>query len=327
MTEHHEQLILKYLQGTISASEQQELNAWMQASDENKKLVNDFVWMWKAGKSRIDTPDFHTSAEWHRIEKAIGQGQTKQAQSIQFFGYATPLKIAASIAVIAVFSWIIYSVVFRHETTLKQSGEEMVAVTLPDGSTAWLNHHSRLAYPDNFSKRSRTVLLSGEAFFEVKPDSEKPFIVQTKKARVKVVGTSFNVRAFEETAETEVFVVTGRVNFSNRRDKQGITLRPGEMAVTENNTIVRLGNEELNTLAWKEKRLIFKKSSLSRVVNNLETYFKIDIEIKNENVAGCRFTGTFDQPTLEEVIEALSISLDLTIVKKGDIYVVDGDGC
>ena len=85
MTEHHEQLILKYLQGTISASEQQELNAWMQASDENKKLVNDFVWMWKAGKSRIDTPDFHTSAEWHRIEKAIGQGQTKQAQSIQFF--------------------------------------------------------------------------------------------------------------------------------------------------------------------------------------------------------------------------------------------------
>jgi ferric-dicitrate binding protein FerR (iron transport regulator) len=88
-----------------------------------------------------------------------------------------------------------------------------------------------------------------------------------------------------------------------------------------------LTSDDSNILAWKEKRLIFQKSPLNSVAKNLEAYFKIDIEIMNEDIGRCRFTGSFDQPTLEEIIEALSVSLDLTIVKKDDTYVVDGNGC
>ena len=85
--------------------------------------------------------------------------------------------------------------------------------------------------------------------------------------------------------------------------------------------------ESQNVLAWKEKQLIFKRSSLSTVIKNLETYFRIDMEIRNEDISRCRFTGSFSEPTLEEIIEALSVSLDLNIIKKDDIYIVDGNGC
>jgi ferric-dicitrate binding protein FerR (iron transport regulator) len=220
-------------------------------------------------------------------------------------------------------------IVFSHETIFKESGETMTQVMLPDGSTVWLNKNSRLAYHDDFNKENRTVILAGEAFFEVIADRQKPFVVQTPQARVKVLGTSFNVNTYAgESKTTEVFVVTGIVNFSNNKGaNEGIDLKAGELAAASNNTVMLLTSDDSNILAWKEKRLIFQKSPLNSVAKNLEAYFKIDIEIMNEDIGRCRFTGSFDQPTLEEIIEALSVSLDLTIVKKDDTYVVDGNGC
>jgi transmembrane sensor len=326
MSELHEQLILKFFAGTVTPEEQQALDAWMQESEENKKLVNDFSLMWQAGNHKIEEPDFDKTAEWKKLEAAITR-EPKKAKEVKFYSYSTALRVAASVGVIMVFSWVLYIVVFSHETILKESGDVTMQISLPDGTEVWLNRNSKIAYHDNFNKTDRTVILTGEAFFEVKPDTSKPFIVQTTQARVKVLGTSFNVQAYEASAATEVFVVTGLVNFCNIREEKGINLKPGEMAVTNSNTVVVLNDDHSNTLAWREKRLTFKKTSLNTVVENLEHYFKINIEIKNQNIVQCRFTGSFDQPTIEEIIEALSVSLDLTIVKKDDIYVIDGDGC
>ena len=328
MTDYQEQLILRLLNGTISPDEHRTLSAWMNESEENKKLVNDFTWMWKASKDQLEGVGFETGEEWKKFERSSGQQHVERAKEIKFYSYSNGLKIAASITVIALFSWVLYLIFFSHQRIFKESGDTMVQLDLPDGSEVWLNHDSRVAYQDDFNSDTRTVTLTGEAFFEVKSDPQKPFIIETNNARIKVLGTSFNVRAYGGPNSTEVFVATGLVNFSNINNKEGINLKPGETAATKNNTVLMLEPvESQNVLAWKEKQLIFKRSSLNTVIKNLETYFRIDMEIRNEDISRCRFTGSFSEPTLEEIIEALSVSLDLNIIKKDDIYIVDGNGC
>lgn len=330
MTNFHEQLILKFLHGTISSDESEALNKWLEESLENKKLADDLELLWKSAKTKEPSDDFQTQEEWSKLEATISTTSAPRQKEITLNRKVEWLKIAASITLIAVFAWLLYLVVFSRETILKESQEEIVQLLLPDGSKIWLNHHSRLAYQEDFNEKDRIVKVSGEAFFEVRKDATKPFLIQTAHAQIKVLGTSFNVQAYESTNATEVFVTTGLVSFSSLKTQvQDIKLGPGETGtLAKNENVPVLHKEEnSNALAWKEKRLIFKKSSLNTVVENLEVYFKIDIKINNKKILHCRFTGSYDQPTLEEIIEALSVSLNLTISKHGNAYLIDGEGC
>src|SRR5688572_3683805 len=137
MTDYQEQLILKLLNGTISTDEHRTLSAWMDESEENKKLVNDFTWMWKASKDQSEEVGFETGDEWRKFELAIGQKHVERVKEIKFYSYSNGLKIAASISVIALFSWILYLSFFSKQTILKESGDTMVKLDLPDGSGVW----------------------------------------------------------------------------------------------------------------------------------------------------------------------------------------------
>jgi transmembrane sensor len=328
MTDHHEQLILKSLQGTISSDEQAVLTQWLNESLENKKLADDLKLLWKSAEVKETGGDFQTQGEWSKLEAVIDTVKSPHKEIAVGTG-AGWLRIAASITFVSVLGWLLYLIVFSSETIITETQEEMVQLALPDGSKVWLNHDSRLVYQEDFNEADRIVRMYGEGFFEVKKDAAKPFVIQTTHAQIKVLGTSFNVKEYENT-NTEVFVATGLVSFSSLKNKANdIKLVPGETGTLakNDNVVVRDNKENLNALAWKEKRLIFKKSSLNTVIENLETYFKIQIEIKDRNILRCRFTGSYNQPKLEEIIEALSVSLNLTISKRGDAYLIDGKGC
>jgi transmembrane sensor len=330
MTDYQEQLILKFLNDTISPEEQKALRVWINESEANKKLMDDFTLMWKVSKDQTKLPDFESSDEWQKFERSINRPEAVPSITMAVNSRVYVLKIAASISVIVLFSWILYLIVFSQEPILKESRETIVQVVLPDGSKVWLNRHSRLAYDDTYNSEERIVKLLGEAFFEVRKDAERAFIILTNDAQVRVLGTSFNVQAYERTNATEVFVASGLVSFSSIKNKSaGITLNPGERGslLKTSDTVVLSSQENSNVLSWKERRLIFNKSTIDSVVENIENYFGIDIEIRNKNILRCRFTGSFNEPTLSEVIEALSISLDLTISKADNVYVVDGQGC
>lgn len=330
MTDYQEQLILKFLNETISPEEQRALRGWINESEANKKLMDDFTLMWKVSKDQTKLPDFESSDQWQKFERSVNRPEAVPSIAMAANSRAYTLKIAASISVIALFSWILYLIVFSQEPILKESRETIVHVVLPDGSKVWLNRHSRLAYDKHYNSEERIVKLLGEAFFEVRKDPEKPFIIQTIEAQIQVLGTSFNVQAYERTNATEVFVASGLVNFSSIKNKSaGIMLNPGDrgLLLKTSDTVVLSSQESSNVLAWKEKKLVFNKSTIDSVLENLENYFGIEIEIRNNNILRCRFTGSFNEPTLSEVIEALSISLDLTVSKADNVYVVDGQGC
>jgi len=153
---------------------------------------------------------------------------------------------------------------------------------LPDGSFVTLNSNSKLVYPKHFKGNTREVTIYGEAFFDVKPNPEKPFIINAGNARVKVVGTSFNVSAYPETETVEVVVKTGKVQVTNKNaealsDANQVFLIPGEKGTLFNKSSIleKSQNSNLNYLAWKTRDFIFNDMPLNEVFQCLAKIFHV----------------------------------------------------
>ena len=168
--------------------------------------------------------------------------------------------------------------------------------------------------------------LNGEAFFEVEKD-KRPFIVKAQNIDVKVLGTSFDVRAFED--ENEVIVTTVSGNVEIRDGPKSIQLGPGEKAIFNRlkNTMKTLRNTDPNFMAWKTQRLVFQNMALKNVIYTLSEYYDVTFQIKTPIILECRFTGSFEKARLETVMEVLAYSLDLEYHYIRDEYILSGTLC
>lgn len=207
---------------------------------------------------------------------------------------------------------------------------EQLTVTLPDNSTVWLNENSSLIVSDQFNVDARNVQLNGEGFFEISRDEGKPFIITNALTQVEVLGTSFNVEAYPEMPNVQVDVATGIVAFSEISEKEKrIILKKGMRGIFDKNSkSLESGiSTNANFLSWKTKKLEFKDAALSQVVQDLEEYFGVKIKIANTDLNGCRFTSSFEDPSIEDVLEILTITLDISFKKVDAGYIIDGRGC
>ena len=130
----------------------------------------------------------------------------------------------------------------KNITVIAGNDEKNIKVSLPDGSNIYLNRNSKFSYRKNFGEHRRDVKLTGEAFFEISPDASKPFIIDAGKARVKVVGTSFNVITNNTESDVEVFVKTGKVLVSDNSGSQTIQLDPGYVGTMNSKTSAKTLN-------------------------------------------------------------------------------------
>jgi transmembrane sensor len=327
MKEDREHLILRYLQGNLSEEEQRAFELWQNESDENRKMVADFHQIWQTTIDKEHPTDFQSEQEWQKLAASLFAKEKSPVRKLNLFQEPW-LKIAATVLLICLCAFIVYLNFFKADSHLIQTAESIRHTVLPDGSDVWLNAESQLTYNSDFAK-NRLVKLEGEAFFDVKKDAERPFTIHTNDAQVMVLGTSFNVRAYGREILTEVFVLTGKVSVKPKDDGKNIILTPGSTGVLSrsDHTLAVNTEEDPNRLAWKNKELVFKKAPLRTVVKTLSSYFKKDFRIQNKELSQCRFTGSFKDPSLDEVLESLSIALDLKMDRQEDAYVFDGPGC
>jgi ferric-dicitrate binding protein FerR (iron transport regulator) len=326
MEKDREHLILRYLTGTLTAEEQRAFASWMDESGENKKMVDDFRTIWETTQEKAVVTDFHTSEEWAKFESAFMTKPRKESKVRSLFTEPW-LKVAASVLLVCLSSFVIYQFLIRSESVVVQTTTNSTNFLLPDGSNVWLNAESTLSYKKDFTER-RNVTLQGEGFFDVKKDAEHPFTINTGDAEVKVLGTSFNVRAYDREGSTKVLVLTGRVSFETEDGPDKVVLTPGMTGILSNGNEISVDTEvDQNQLAWKNKELIFKRSPLRSVVKTLSEYFKKDIRIRNKDLEDCRFTGSFKNPSLDEVLESLTFALDLKMDNEQNLYILDGVGC
>lgn len=200
-------------------------------------------------------------------------------------------------------------------------------VKLPDGTSVWVNSDSRLQYADNFKGKLREVWLDGEAFFDVKKDPEHPFVIHTDKINIKVLGTAFNVKSYPNDQVIETSLIRGRIEVSfNDRPAENIILRPNEKLTVrkdqsepgigiENTPKIKLDNlshlsqhTPLAETAWMDNKLVFSNCSMADVALMLERRFDIQVEFKNQEVTQYRYTGIFEEESIQDILNIMKIS-------------------
>lgn len=185
-------------------------------------------------------------------------------------------------------------------------------IVLADGSKIWLNADSKVQYPALFTGTSREIYLNGEAFFDIARNPEKPFIIHLSNGTVRVLGTSFNIKAYDNQAVVETSVATGKVAFIPRLKNN----HPADTVfLTPNNKVVyRLDEEKITTAAtvsaddkaWTEGKMIFRSNSFEEIAIELERNFGKRILFNDSTVKNYRLTGSFQNNTLVEILDYLS---------------------
>jgi len=186
-------------------------------------------------------------------------------------------------------------------------------IQLPDGSKIWLNADSKIRYPESFKEGSREIYLNGEAFFDVVKNPEHPFIIHLANGTVKVLGTSFNVRAYDNEPTVETSVATGRIAFipkyrSNHMKQDTIVV------AADHKASYVFTKEELHTSttssqedkAWTEGKLIFRGMTMEQIAVELERNFGKKVVFVDSTPMEYVFTGSFENNTLDEIMYYLA---------------------
>ena len=200
------------------------------------------------------------------------------------------------------------------------STERNKEVSLPDGSKIFLNRNSRLSYNKSLGHTSRNVTLKGEAFFDIKHDPSKPFIIDAGKARIKVLGTSFSVLTNNSQNAVEVFVKTGSVIVSDSSGIQTLVLEPGYIGTMDSKSSAKAVNENHNYLSWNTDLLVYERETLDIVFADLKKVYDIDIVADNPEILKNPLTTTFEKEPQDTIIRILCSTFTLGYKKDGSVY-------
>ena len=199
-----------------------------------------------------------------------------------------------------------------------------IQTKLPDGSSVWVNSGSRIEYSKDTAEDTRNIILHGEAFFDIVKNPAQPFVVKTKDISVMVLGTAFNICAYEEKTSMEVALLTGKVFISRLNSSSGIALLPGEKAVINNieEEIAKLSINYLQDIGWKDGILAFERANFELVKEKLERWYGVRIFVSDEKeFKDWEVDGHFENKSLEMVLKHLSYTKEFNfrIVEK-EVY-------
>jgi ferric-dicitrate binding protein FerR (iron transport regulator) len=238
--------------------------------------------------------------------------QTGQSLSVKAISYRKFVSIAAAFVFGMLISSAIYFARFEYLSTNHQMQEISIPYggkskfNLPDGSVVWLNSGSKLIYPIDF-KGHRDIWLEGEAYFDV-VKNRNPFVVSTPYGDVKVLGTSFNVKAYGDD-DFQTTLVKGAVGIKVDANNN-IILKPGQQAFINKSGRFEIRSVETEFFtSWKDGKLIFYREPFEKVAKRMERWYNVNIEIDNEEMKDLWFTGTIEMETLSEVMELISKSM------------------
>jgi transmembrane sensor len=196
-------------------------------------------------------------------------------------------------------------------------------IHLPDGSTVILNSSSKLLYPASFMGEKREVFLSGEAFFEIVPDTVKPFVVKTTDLTARVLGTSFNINAYDNREGHSVSIVTGVVEVS-ANNQNTLVMTQGEKAQIQQGSgeIRQITFNYENDILWKDGILVFRKTPFREVVQRLEQWYGVDFIIDRLPEIELPVTGKFDNEYLSNILHSISFTARFRYEIKGnEVYI------
>lgn len=329
-------LIAKYYADECNQDEKDELFKWLDEDKENHILFNQIKQDLEIININKSMNKVNVDSAWEKVKNRIQEDEQDlpeiEETKTRVLQFSSVLKYAAAIIIlvsIGFFSTKVYQRISSKNLTytyaeLNEQGKEVV---FPDGSTVVLNSDSKISYPKAFASNERRVTLEGEAFFDVTKNPEKPFIIELKDAEVRVLGTSFNVNTNLPGNNVEVFVKTGLVQLSRKKDgDEKILINPGDVGLLTKNSLAKSKNQNENIISWKTKEIIFRENNLTDVINTLNNVYKTNITCDDEMVLNLRYTSTFRNQEIDSILGVICLTFDLKVkYEDNKIYLIKYD--
>ncbi|WP_134088468.1 FecR family protein [Olivibacter sp. XZL3] len=312
-------LITKELSDELSVQESEEL-AWILKN--NAKFYTEYqllkqYWNHKQSHSLRDEQLFR------KVLERIGESSAPEKKRSQF---RVPL-VAASIALLLVsslFFFFFFERPFNQELMTERQKRD---ITLEDGTQVVLNAASKLVYPETFGADKREVSLVGEAFFNVAKDRNRPFVIHTEHADLKVLGTSFNLRAYPDEHKTETSLIEGAVEVSSKNKRhKAVRLQPSEKLIIytepeERRHSTQVASVERSKISffhprdsvsvetsWLEDKLAFKDTPFGELALALERKYGVEVDFESDKARALRFNAVFENEDIRQVMTALKLA-------------------
>lgn len=308
------ELLQIYISGNATETEKQRVTEWMQESPENMREY-------------MAQRKLHDIALW-RTEPV----KTENKQLKKHFTLRTLWIETAKIA--AIFAVVLLSTYYWSEKHQAEQSESLQSIHVPagqraelmlaDGTKVWLNSLSTLTFPGHFNGDIRNVKLDGEGYFAVTKNEKQPFIVETNKCNVKVLGTEFNVMAYAADSIWETALLEGAVEIlSPGTTMNGMKLEPNTMASLKGNKLIKGRIKDPEHFLWREGLICFNNVSVKDMLEKLKLYYGVDIIVNNTKILNNRYTGKFRTGDgVEHVLRVLRLNNKFTYKKDDEKNVI-----
>jgi ferric-dicitrate binding protein FerR (iron transport regulator) len=302
--------LVKHLLNEATADEQWQVKEWLAADEANLAYYNQLKKIWDHSRQLAQTSTVDENKAWLRFQQRIYPVPLRKSN----FGW---IRIAASVIIVVgagLIAYLLMNDTSKQVTTLAQ--QTVLNDTLSDGSIVTINKGSSISYNPKFKGDTRQVALKGEAFFNVTPNRKKPFVITVNDVRITVVGTSFNVK--NSNGSTEVVVETGVVRVT--RGEETIELKANER-VAVNAQVPVLSKEEVSDKLYnyyRTKEFVCDDTPLWKLVEVVNEAYAAKIVIGDPAIRNLTITTTFDNESLEQVLNVIKETFNITVIKEGD---------
>lgn len=334
------ELLEGYIAGNITAGQYHTLMQLVKTGDYDAVL-----------KQHIDDQFLNdgpaANMDGHRSVEILNSILNSEEHTAGLIPVALPVKkyyrhfaAAATVLVMLLGGWWLVFSKANHQPALAKTTSKILQpvvdtrgkkyIRLQDGSTVLLNEGSRLDYPDEFKGKLREVNLTGEAYFDIKHDADRPFIVHTGKVNTIVLGTAFNIKAYPTQKEITVTVTRGRVKVGNGQETFGI-ISPNE-SIAVNTTVNTFKQEKVNAekvVEWKKEYLVMDDLSFEEAASLVSDRYHVNILFSKEGLKQCRISATFlNNESLEQVLTVITgvVSAGYSL-QPNDQVIITGKGC
>lgn len=323
-------LITRVLSGEASSSEQEEFRQWLEEDPSHNEFYRNIKTMWDQDPEQTSEMfffDFDSGLGKlrHKLAGDNADAPMKRKTSLPLHSSKKHAWAIAAVVLLSILLSVFVTLHYWEEpVTMKSyatSNVEQRIITLTDGSVIRLNRDSKIeVWDDQQSAGNRKVILDGEAFFDVAEDPDRPFIIETDKAVVRVLGTSFNVKEGEEVM---VAVREGVVSLRNRNldEKSAATLTAGQLGLlSDDGQDVKIEETNVeNYLSWMNGYLRFDSMPFDRVTRQLERIYGMEHVLDDPSIGDIQLSVYTEQMQREEVLETISLALDITYIEQDGV--------
>jgi ferric-dicitrate binding protein FerR (iron transport regulator) len=310
----NKELLQRYVEGNVTTEEVETVVRWIESDESNRKEYKDLCRLYQL--FLFNQP---------HLQQSLTSGKSRWA------AIRKPMYELIKIAAIVLIVW--GGMQWRHSVEEKNQAShyqtlfvpagQRAELILPDSSKVWLNASTKISYPSQFEEGNRTITLDGEAYFEVTHDEKSPFVVRSKQMDIHVLGTEFGVMAYAKHPVSEVVLLKGSVELKPAHSQQTYIMRVNEQVKLKDNKLYVSQISDYDYFKWKEGIISFTNETVGNIFEKLQLYYDVRIEVENEHILNCRYSGKFrTKDGVEQVLKVLQLEQRFSYLKDNEQNVI-----